>query len=73
MNGTGWAKAEERSDEAVPTRGHARPSARLAVSLQEVVPGQAEAADGWTLGQASMGPMPIVTMEPDWELLATLI
>ena len=36
----------------------------LDVSPQEVVPGQAEAADGCILVEASMGPVPVVAMQP---------
>jgi hypothetical protein len=35
----------------------------LAVKPQEVVPDQAESADGWLFGEASMRPVPIVAME----------
>jgi hypothetical protein len=45
----------------------------LSVSLQEVVPCQAEAADGCAFGQASMRPVPIISVEPDRELTAALI
>jgi len=45
----------------------------LGVKPQEVVPGQAETADGWLLGEASMGSMPIVTMEPGRERVTALI
>ena len=36
----------------------------LAVKPQEVVLGQAEATDGWLLGEASMWPMPVVAVQP---------
>ena len=47
--------------------------AQLAVKPQEVVPGQAETADGWLLAEASMGPVPVVAMEPGQERLAPLL
>ena len=45
----------------------------LAVKRQEVIPGQAESADGGIFGEASMGPVPVVAMEPFWEVCAALI
>ena len=40
---------------------------------QEVVPGQAEAADGWLAAKASMGAVPVVAVLPCGQCLATLI
>ena len=37
---------------------------QLAVKMQDVVPGQAEAADGCLLCEASMGPVPVIAMQP---------
>ncbi len=45
----------------------------LDVSPQEVVPGQAEAADWWVLVEASMGPVPVIAMQPWRECVATLV
>ena len=52
---------------------HLPDSAALAVKPQEVVPGQADAADGRLFGEASMGPMPIVAMQPWRERIAALV
>jgi hypothetical protein len=41
-----------------------RPSATLAVEPQEVIPGQAEAADGWFGADTGMRAMPVVAVEP---------
>ena len=48
-------------------------AAPLGVKPQEVVPGQAETADGWLLVEASMGPVPVVAMEPGEQRLAALL
>jgi RimJ/RimL family protein N-acetyltransferase len=45
----------------------------LGVKPQQVVPGQAETADGSFLGEASMRPVPIVAMEPGQQGLAALL
>ena len=65
--------AAPRNDVVGTTAFALRASAVLAVSLQEVVPGQTEAADGCAFGQASMWPVPVVTVKPDRELAAALI
>jgi ribose-phosphate pyrophosphokinase len=46
---------------------------KLGVKPQEVVPGQAETADGWLLFKASMWPVPVVAMKPGQERLAALV
>jgi hypothetical protein len=70
MLGRDWPLLRVETNILVGTRREAR---RLAVKLQETVVGQSEAADGRAFGQASMGPVPVVTVEPDWELLAALV
>ena len=50
-----------------------RASLRLAVERQDVVPGETEAADGWSGLQASMRPMPIVSMQPGDQFFRSLI
>ena len=44
----------------------------LVVKPQEVVPGQAESADGWHFAEASMRPVPIVAMQPWCESVPSL-
>src|SRR5258706_12571406 len=55
--------------------GHVRNQSNcgLAVKPQEVVPGQAESANGRFLGEASMWPVPIVAVQPGSERLAPLL
>src|SRR5690606_17675772 len=45
----------------------------LVVKPQEVVPGQSESADRCHFGEASMGPVPVVAMQPRGEGVAALI
>ncbi len=60
--------------------GHVRPAnwrenrrdrVRLGVESQDVVTGQAESADGCLCFQATMGPMPVVAVQPQRQLVGT--
>lgn len=46
---------------------------QLAVEPQQVVPGQAESADGWLGTDTAMGPMPIVAVHPVGQFCGTLL
>src|SRR5262245_27279129 len=63
--------ASLRSEGSARTRGNE--FSALDVKPQEVIPGQSEAADRCLFGEASMGPMPIVAMQPIGELGAALL
>jgi len=44
----------------------------LAVVSQHVVPGERDAADGWSAAQAAVRAVPIVVMEPEWQSVCSL-
>jgi hypothetical protein len=49
------------------------PMTSLDVEPQQVVLGEAEAADGWSRLECAVGSMPVVSMQPDGEFFGALM
>ena len=46
---------------------------QLVVVPQEVIPGQAKSGDWWFLAKASMGPVPVVAVDPSSQVGAAVV
>ena len=69
----GSAKKMRQNKELEPRSDSEGTERALVVVAQEVIPGQAESADGCFLAQASVRPMPVVAVEPSRQFVAALV